>query len=1179
MLHRKLIYASIFLLVTQQIRAQVSLQTGSAEFSIPILNWNDDKSRLNSELQLSYESHNGLLVDDVPSNVGQGWNLMAGGVITRIQVGQPDDQKPRDGDFNDIKKYPPGYLYNPTNISNGCPIELANYPIFGDQNTLYKDNNVVTADRELDYFAFEFNGRQGVFVLGKDNGDKGTTLGDSKLKIWFDRDESMPNTRTTITTFHIQDENGIEYVFSDKSYNKITRVHYANIDQWGTAHATGAPQFSADNIYYQADFDELGWDEKPYVVGSWYLSAIKDPLTGRQVTFNYNTFHISSPYGQTMVLIKPYGAATTRYITIATKFNITERPALASINYPDGHVITLTYGAARKDVLGDQALKSIRVEYMSRIVSQFDMKQSYMYRNAITDPAIPADGLKARLCLTSVQQTGVDGKDKEPPYRFDYYLGSNSTEDCVPDLFSPIKDIWGYYNGDANGTPTDGSISGYNQYVLLFFHPLPGTLPGNDQSLHCKPKAGYARNGLLKTVTYPMGGTITYAYDQNQAPTGSSFGAYYGGVHVSSVSLHDGVDAANDIVTTYNYTLTDGTSSLWGVETPICQMFPSTYFGPEGKHAKIGIPPCDYDSKYGGILATEDAIKPSELARFIKVLGAVDTYLLPFEIASVIAGSNPVFLLFDVTMGIVDCVSDQNYLWDHQVDYNYNLLATNLLPVQYKRVEVAKGTGSGKTVYEFTSADDYPIVVSDISSDFSSRQRAASWAYGLPKLTTVFDAAGNKVHQRENHYDFSKVMTTIDAAHSSSYTCYSIKRSSKGGGDWNTPSYYNTFTTTNVTNYTSDPAVKDQLTVDPYTVFTGRVELQTTYDRFFKDNDHFLEKSIGYQYSPNNYMTQKETTTLSNGDQMVKETYYTGDYTAVGVLQTLNSNNVINQPVATYHSVIKVNSSTPSLLSAEVSDFAPIATGDIRLSRVMVGRTSVPGSTYVFDPANPFNSSGLIQSLGFSYSSTGTLSDNVDEAGRHIGNLYDYNDKYLVASAQHAVSTQLAYTSFETGNGNGWAIGLNGTTPATYSTSSSMTGARSLDLGSVSGVTAAIGGIGKTSVLSFWSDGSVAVSGTVTLKKSAPTVNGYTYYEYEVASGSPLPRLTGSGHIDELRLYPSDSRMSTATYDIVLGKTSECDIDGRITYYEYDPIGRLRMERDENRNIVRMYEYSYKLPQ
>ncbi len=90
-----------------------------------MFNWQDDKSRLNSLVALNYNSGNGLKVNDVASNVGQGWNLVAGGVITRMQVGEPDDQPAflgtsGTGKSEDITKYPAGSLYATVPAELGC---------------------------------------------------------------------------------------------------------------------------------------------------------------------------------------------------------------------------------------------------------------------------------------------------------------------------------------------------------------------------------------------------------------------------------------------------------------------------------------------------------------------------------------------------------------------------------------------------------------------------------------------------------------------------------------------------------------------------------------------------------------------------------------------------------------------------------------------------------------------------------------------------------------------------------------------------------------------------------------------------------------------------------------------------------------------------------------------------
>src|SRR5438552_11593223 len=111
---KKIAFLICVLIVFLSPKAQVNLQTGSATFSLPMFNWQDDKSRLNSVVALSYNSGNGLRVNDVASNEGQGWSLVAGGVISRMQNGEPDDQYAYAGNgWNDldITRYPGGILY------------------------------------------------------------------------------------------------------------------------------------------------------------------------------------------------------------------------------------------------------------------------------------------------------------------------------------------------------------------------------------------------------------------------------------------------------------------------------------------------------------------------------------------------------------------------------------------------------------------------------------------------------------------------------------------------------------------------------------------------------------------------------------------------------------------------------------------------------------------------------------------------------------------------------------------------------------------------------------------------------------------------------------------------------------------------------------------------------------
>jgi hypothetical protein len=65
-----------------------------------------------------------------------------------------------------------------------------------------------------------------------------------------------------------------------------------------------------------------------------------------------------------------------------------------------------------------------------------------------------------------------------------------------------------------------------------------------------------------------------------------------------------------------------------------------------------------------------------------------------------------------------------------------------------------------------------------------------------------------------------------------------------------------------------------------------------------------------------------------------------------------------------------------------------------------------------------------------------------------------------------------------------------------------------------------------------------------------------------------------------LQVLRTDSRLSKAfvstyTYNILLGLSSETDPNNRSAYYEYDYLGRLSIVRDHNNNILKKLCYNY----
>jgi Family of unknown function (DUF5977) len=66
-----------------------------------------------------------------------------------------------------------------------------------------------------------------------------------------------------------------------------------------------------------------------------------------------------------------------------------------------------------------------------------------------------------------------------------------------------------------------------------------------------------------------------------------------------------------------------------------------------------------------------------------------------------------------------------------------------------------------------------------------------------------------------------------------------------------------------------------------------------------------------------------------------------------------------------------------------------------------------------------------------------------------------------------------------------------------------------------------------------------------------------------------------TGPVDDIRIFPSDAQMNTYTYDPLKGMTSQWDLNNKVFYYEYDALGRLKLVKDQDKNILKRIDYNY----
>ncbi|MBO9572480.1 MAG: hypothetical protein J7497_09760, partial [Chitinophagaceae bacterium] len=168
----------------------------------------------------------------------------------------------------------------------------------------------------------------------------------------------------------------------------------------------------------------------------------------------------------------------------------------------------------------------------------------------------------------------------------------------------------------------------------------------------------------------------------------------------------------------------------------------------------------------------------------------------------------------------------------------------------------------------------------------------------------------------------------------------------------------------------------------------------------------------------------------------------------------------------------------------------------------------------------------------------------------------------------------IKYTSFEAENNGGWTY-----SPAGIVATFSPTGKKCYDLGLAALTMTPAQSITKPVLLTLWSTQSQVTINAGTLyqpTKTGPTINGWTYLEFELPSVTGTITVQGTGKVDEVRLAPKSARMTTYTYEPGFGKTSECDANNRIVYYEYDAFGRIKTIKDQYKNLIKAYEYNYK---
>ncbi|HSC36908.1 MAG TPA: hypothetical protein VLD19_03515, partial [Chitinophagaceae bacterium] len=380
---------------------QVNLSTGATKFTLPLYSYTDQANRIGLNTFLSYTAGNGVKVGEVGTSVGTGWALNCGGVIERVQAGEPDDQKqtiaytyPATTDqqwYSYAENYfPNGYLYSEydpatavANLGAYSPYTEYlpyRYIINGNGQTVkempYKPAPQFLADREQDVFIFSFNGYYGKFLIGKNK--QVQPLENSRLKFQFtETDMSGSSIRTTISNFTITDDAGIQYIFSDMELANVCA--YDQVDLYNKTDGTYVNR-SANGV--QSGYINVlkGRPLNQYVATKWFLSEIKNPLTGKSVKLHYDTYEVDFNADKIANLS---GGGSQQSLVVLWQRNKAIRKKLVSIDMSDAERLEFQYyNQPRQDVAQEVFLQKLSIKYNNSEVYNWSFNfQYYTYQS------------------------------------------------------------------------------------------------------------------------------------------------------------------------------------------------------------------------------------------------------------------------------------------------------------------------------------------------------------------------------------------------------------------------------------------------------------------------------------------------------------------------------------------------------------------------------------------------------------------------------------------------------------------------------------------------------------------------------------------------------------------------------------------------------------------------------
>jgi len=430
--------------------------TGLPQIGIPI--YEVKSGSLSVPISMSYHA-SGCKVNDQDGPVAVGWSLNAGGMISRTIYGAQDF-----GEF----KFPYPFVVGDLNIMNNLTYlqKIAHCP-----NSPVDAPRGYWTDSEYDMFSYSFNGNSGKFIFKDNNNVKTPVLIPYKPYIITPYTSGGLN---SLTSLSIRDDKGTLYEFE-------------STELYGYASGQAQSGYSLKRM--------ISADKADTIVFKYSAFNQERVSIDQQIVWS-DQDHFPQSFNNPYF---PFGDEIQNLET--TNRDTYQIARLTEIDFRQGKILFNLIASTDK-------IDNIQIVNLNNeVIKTIKFNRSILH--SLSELGYATNKLDS---LGFIDRAGTTIEK----YKFEYYptVYSGINDGNSTQLNTRYRDWWGYYN--ASGMHDMIPYYTNLEFQATIYTPIYNNFTIGNVSCNRKPNLNALKSGVLKTITYPTGGSTEFMYEHNK---------------------------------------------------------------------------------------------------------------------------------------------------------------------------------------------------------------------------------------------------------------------------------------------------------------------------------------------------------------------------------------------------------------------------------------------------------------------------------------------------------------------------------------------------------------------------------------------------------------------------------------------------------------------------------------